>query len=79
MIRKDSPRSVCEMVNNLPFDDKPKVTNLYSVLECVRSGAVIDRGSRNEVAASSNEMRCFRKFSFAFLGSHSNFISNYKP
>ena len=75
----DSPRSVCEMVNNFPCDDRPNVTNRYSVLVCVRSGAVTDSGSRNAVVASSNEMPCLRTFRFALRESHSNFISNYRP
>lgn len=45
-----------------------------SPAECSGSGIVIDSESKEAVDASSNEIRCFRRFSAAFSLSHSKRI-----
>ena len=53
---------------------RPNVTKRYSVLECVRSDAVTDSGSRNAVLASSNETPCLVRLNVRVKGGQSRDI-----
>ena len=68
-----SSRSACATINTRPAFDIPTVMNRRSAIEWSGSGYVSASGSPNTVAASRNEIRCFRRFRRALPGSHSKF------
>lgn len=55
----------------------PNVNDRRSPTEWSGSRKVMAKGSPNSVEASSNDTRCFRRFSAAFLGSHSKCIAQF--
>ncbi len=71
--RRLSSRSACATINTRPAFDIPTVMNRRSAIEWSGSGYVSASGSPNTVAASRNEIRCFRRFRRALPGSHSKF------
>jgi hypothetical protein len=67
-----SPRAVWATTSSRPLVEIPNVTNRSSSNEWSGSGPVADSGSRNTVAASSNETPCLATLSAALARCHSN-------
>src|ERR1039458_9881544 len=71
MSRMASSCCACATTRRRPEDDVPNVTKRLSSSEWSGSSPVADRGSKNTLAASSNETPCFRRFAVAFRAFHS--------
>ena len=74
-----SSRSAWATISSRPWLDTPTVIYRCSETEWSGSGYVIAKASPNTVAASSNEIRCFRRFRLALPGSHSKITISFYP
>ena len=72
-----SSRSACATTSKRPDDDTPKVTKRLSSTEWSGSSPVADSGSKNTLAASSNDTPCLRRFVAAFWALHAKGTRNH--
>ena len=73
MIRMAKHHSTNDTTRIRPDDDIPRMRSRSSSSEWSGSGLIRACGSVKTVAASSNEMPCFRRFEAAFRASHSKY------